>query len=343
LLEIASLVVKSPELLLTIFMECQDVLSKSIKDLDDELISYFLRNMYGIALDHSDEADETQDITPGFWTLKPQGGISGKTLSITSTRRVDAPKLSRLAVGDHVRFVASKEPVNSTTLEATVFDALVEAASDNGVKFRCFCQPPSFIQEVSWSLKHCGPFVTSQATTEALVQLLLEQDQCCGVYESLRFSNAAFNVQLNAAEPTSNEETIAGLNASQSRAVTVSLDGGITCLWGPPGTGKTTTIVALLRSVLERDTQDRVLVAAPTHNAVDNVLRQYVRKALGKDSNLPQPVRVSTEVSAKMEDRTNMLIYHISSQRLQMISRITLATQCSEKTSTNSLLQSEKQ
>ena len=302
LLETATLVVKSPELLLTISMECQDVLSKTIKDLDDESISYFLRNMYGIALDHSEEADETQGVAPGFWTLKPQEGITGKTLLITSRRRVDAPKLSRLAVGDHVRFFASKEPVNSIALEATSFDALVDAVSDNVVKFRCFCQPPSFIQEASWSLKHCGSFVTSQATAEALVQLLLEQDQCCDVYKSLRFSKAAFNVQSNASDPTSNEEMIDGLNASQSRAVTVSLNERMTCLWGPPGTGKTTTIVALLRSALERDTQERVLVAAPTHNAVDNVLRQYIGKALGKDSSLPQPVRVSTEVRAKMDD-----------------------------------------
>jgi len=65
-LETAALTVKCPELLLTIFTECQDVLSKTIKDLDDESISYFLRNMYGIALDHSEEADATQDVTTGF-------------------------------------------------------------------------------------------------------------------------------------------------------------------------------------------------------------------------------------------------------------------------------------
>jgi len=132
LLETAALVVKSPELLLTIFMECQDIFSKTIKDLDEEPISYFLRNMYGIALDHREEADETQDVAPGFWTLKPQEGIFRKTFFITSRRRVDAPKLSRLAVGDYVRFIASKEPVNSKALEATFFDSLVETASNEG-------------------------------------------------------------------------------------------------------------------------------------------------------------------------------------------------------------------
>lgn len=343
LLEIAALVVKSPELLLTISMECQNVLSKTIKNLDDESISYFCRNMYGIALDHNEEADETKDVTPGFWTLRPQKGITGKTLLITSRRRVDAPKLSRLAVGDHVRFVASKEPVNSITLEATLFDALVEAVSDNEVKFRCFSQPPSFVQEVSWSLKHCGSFVTSQAMAEAILILLLEQDQCCGVYSSLRFSKTTFSVQVNAPEPTSNGVFIDDLNASQSHAVTVSFNERMTCLWGPPGTGKTTTIVALLRSALKRGTAERLLVVAPTHNAVDNLLRQYIRKGLVKDSSLPQPVRVSTEVSAKIDDRTTMLIYYISSQKLRMISRIILAMPCLEKTSTSIPLQSEKQ
>jgi AAA domain len=304
-LEIAAIVVKNPELLFTILMECQDALSKIIKDLDDASIVYLLRNMYGIALDHNEEADDTQDVAPGLWTFKLQEGVSGKTLSLTSRRRVDAPKVSRLAVGDHVQFVASKEPVNSTSFETTTFDALVEASSDNEIRFRCFCQPPSFVHGISWALKHCGSFVTSQATAEALVQLLVERDQCCGVYQSLGFSKTTASVPSNPPTQSSCEEIIDGLNSSQSLAVTVSLSKQMTCLWGPPGTGKTTTIVALLRSALKRDTEERILVTAPTHNAVDNVLRQYIRKALDKGSSLPQPVRISTEVSSS---RTIMIL-----------------------------------
>jgi len=43
-------------------------------------------------------------------------------------------------------------------------------------------------------------------------------------------------------------------------------------LWGPPGTGKTTTIGCLLASVLEQDQEARVLLIANTNLAVDQAL-----------------------------------------------------------------------
>jgi len=41
---------------------------------------------------------------------------------------------------------------------------------------------------------------------------------------------------------------------------------------GPPGTGKTTTICEIVRQALDRDPHAQILVAAQTHQAVDNVL-----------------------------------------------------------------------
>jgi ATP-dependent RNA/DNA helicase IGHMBP2 len=41
---------------------------------------------------------------------------------------------------------------------------------------------------------------------------------------------------------------------------------------GPPGTGKTTAICEIVRQALSRDPQAQILVAAQTHQAVDNVL-----------------------------------------------------------------------
>jgi Cdc6-like AAA superfamily ATPase len=63
------------------------------------------------------------------------------------------------------------------------------------------------------------------------------------------------------------------LNESQSRTVTEAIGGRLALLWGPPDTGKTSTIISLLREIFVQKRADRVLVAAPTHNAVDHVLR----------------------------------------------------------------------
>ena len=41
---------------------------------------------------------------------------------------------------------------------------------------------------------------------------------------------------------------------------------------GPPGTGKTTTICEIVRQHLDKDPHAQILLAAQTHQAVDNVL-----------------------------------------------------------------------
>ncbi|KIX05706.1 uncharacterized protein Z518_03678 [Rhinocladiella mackenziei CBS 650.93] len=304
LLECASLAVKSPELLLTIFMECRDSLTHVIPDHDPHIAAYFLQNIFGIMLDHCDEVSGSGEAKQGTWKLKAVTGTADKVAVVTSRRRIDAPKLAGLAVGDHVRFVARKEPLNSTASEATSFEALVEAASDNEVRFRTFAQPPIFTEEISWIMKRCGPFVTCQTMAEALVELLVQRENCCGVYHSLMGPKEGCTPISARVSVLSGETdcTIEGLNDSQRRAVTESISGRLTCLWGPPGTGKTSTIIALLRKLLKYDTKERVLVSAPTHNAVDNVLRQYTQKALTSDSTLPQPLRVSTELSKVADD-----------------------------------------
>ncbi|WP_189194171.1 DEAD/DEAH box helicase [Micromonospora fulviviridis] len=57
------------------------------------------------------------------------------------------------------------------------------------------------------------------------------------------------------------------LNEGQRRAVELALTHGVTWLWGPPGTGKTTTISALVAALAARG--KRVLLAAPTNAALD--------------------------------------------------------------------------
>jgi AAA domain len=75
-----------------------------------------------------------------------------------------------------------------------------------------------------------------------------------------------------------------GLDGSQRQAVAFCLDGScpVSCVWGPPGTGKTTTIVEVIRQAVAR--QWKVLVTAPSNVAVDNVLAKLVVAAPDEDS-----------------------------------------------------------
>ena len=84
------------------------------------------------------------------------------------------------------------------------------------------------------------------------------------------------------------------LNESQAEAVRFALSAAdVAIIHGPPGTGKTTTIVELIRQVVRAG--QRVLVCAPSNIAVDNLLEKLL--ASGQDAiRLGHPARVLPEL-----------------------------------------------
>ncbi|GAA4560985.1 DEAD/DEAH box helicase [Planotetraspora kaengkrachanensis] len=81
------------------------------------------------------------------------------------------------------------------------------------------------------------------------------------------------------------------LNEGQRNAVELALAPEITWLWGPPGTGKTTTVSALVAKLFKRGR--RVLLAAPTNAALDVVVQAVLKRlpdvAGGRVVRLGQP------------------------------------------------------
>lgn len=69
-----------------------------------------------------------------------------------------------------------------------------------------------------------------------------------------------------------------GLNDSQREAVEHSMARALTIIWGPPGTGKTNTLAAMLHAMTEHAvsaaTPLRVLVTGPTYKAVEEVMHR---------------------------------------------------------------------
>lgn len=72
-------------------------------------------------------------------------------------------------------------------------------------------------------------------------------------------------------------EEVDRLNEGQRYAVELALTHGSTWLWGPPGTGKTTTISALVAALAVRG--KRVLLAAPTNAALDVAVTSLFERA----------------------------------------------------------------
>jgi superfamily I DNA and/or RNA helicase len=84
------------------------------------------------------------------------------------------------------------------------------------------------------------------------------------------------------------------LNESQLEAVRFALTADdVAILHGPPGTGKTTTVVELIRQIARRG--ERVLAVAPSNIAVDNMLEKLLA-AGEKAIRLGHPARVLPEL-----------------------------------------------
>ena len=60
------------------------------------------------------------------------------------------------------------------------------------------------------------------------------------------------------------------LNETQQQAVQLAVESQLSILWGPPGTGKTTTLAQLVAVLVSQ--QRRVLITSTTHAALDQVL-----------------------------------------------------------------------
>ncbi len=84
------------------------------------------------------------------------------------------------------------------------------------------------------------------------------------------------------------------LNNSQQQAVRFALSANdLAIIHGPPGTGKTTTVVELIVQAVERGQQ--VLACAPSNTAVDNLLQRLV--AMGqKVVRIGHPARVAEDL-----------------------------------------------
>jgi hypothetical protein len=80
------------------------------------------------------------------------------------------------------------------------------------------------------------------------------------------------------------------LNESQVQAVQHSAQLGLTVIWGPPGTGKTKTLAglihALTHSAASNSSPLKILIAAPTYKAIEEILGRVVR-TLDSDASCP--------------------------------------------------------
>jgi superfamily I DNA and/or RNA helicase len=101
-------------------------------------------------------------------------------------------------------------------------------------------------------------------------------------------------------QKTNNDIIIPQLNLSQNKAVRHVLSvNDIGVIHGPPGTGKTTSLVQAIRLTLQ--TENQILVCAPTNSAVDLITEKLIE--LGIDVlRMGHPARISDELQKSSID-----------------------------------------
>lgn len=108
------------------------------------------------------------------------------------------------------------------------------------------------------------------------------------------------------------------LNPQQNLAVRHGMSGKLTWLWGPPGTGKTTTLSVLIRDLLAAD--KRVLLCAPTNTAVDVALTGALDRMNTYDAG--RVVRIGQPVNQGLSNReVPVLVEEIAAARGQQIAQ----------------------
>jgi regulator of nonsense transcripts 1 len=291
LLELASLTIRSTDLALDLFLDCLQTNASHFMVAGPKITNHLLRNMISIAMDHIEEAGNVAKKLQGLYELKlSPKDKEGNLIEIDF--RIDATGTPKK--GSHVRLTTASLPSNVLVGNNYSMDALVLMSEPGRARFECLHPLPAYFKNCSWILEDCGPFVTSKSMIDAVKDLCIYQEDSCGV------ANIIFGLPFpDIPRPDHSFSRIERLNYSQNQAIKLALNSSLLCLWGPPGTGKTETIVEMICALQTANPKARVLVTAPTHNAVDNAMRRYIqrleRQPLARKTQ-PDLVRVSTEV-----------------------------------------------
>jgi len=149
---------------------------------------------------------------------------------------------------------------------------------------------PDWIDEKKIGIKLSPDFKTNTRMKEIL-EAIPSNKRLNNWFEKLH-NNTVWNNQINT-EKTKLTLNNLNLNESQKDAVQQIVENdSIAIVHGPPGTGKTTTLVEAIQQLVAKG--EKVLVSAPTNTAVDHITKSLIAKGL-------EVLRVGNQL--KMDDQ----------------------------------------
>ncbi len=219
-------------------------------------------------------------------------GLGGRILLQLAPRSEQASlPFSRLAAGSPVMLIEEGESRPQS------WRGVVSRLSRQSCEIALNQAPESTAQSFCITLAHDE--IARQRMGRALTRVEMARGNRTAVLRDMILGQlpAAFDdgrVPANLAAYTSH------LNPSQQAAVRHALAAeDVAIIHGPPGTGKTTTVAALIRTAVARG--DRVLACAPSNLAVDNLAEQLAAAGVAL-VRLGHPARILPELQAHTLD-----------------------------------------
>jgi len=214
-------------------------------------------------------------------------GLGGRYIVQLAKRKRGPLPWTRLGVGSPVVLSAdSAKGVKSTGQHRGV----VCERTQGFLRVALASRPDELTEHDTWRVSLSSDEVTMQRQQAALQRARVARGERLAEMRDVLLGQRAPEFDREQDEPALD----AGLNDTQQQAVRFAMAArDVALIHGPPGTGKTTTVVELIRRAIGRG--DKVLACAPSNLAVDNIFERLLAKG-ERAVRLGHPARVTADL-----------------------------------------------
>ncbi len=221
--------------------------------------------------------------------LDEEAGLGGRYLVTLAKRSRSRLPWTRLNVGSPVVLTARRD--SRIAVRGVIYER-----SDSSIAV-AISQLPDEAEDVDlWRLDLSSDEISSQRQRAALERAMRAKGDRLAELRDVMLGKGKASFELAEPQQVLDE----GLNATQRATVAFALSArDVALVHGPPGTGKTTTIVEVIRRAVRQG--QKVLACGPSNMAVDNLLERLL--AHGENAvRLGHPARVMPELRAHTLD-----------------------------------------
>jgi superfamily I DNA and/or RNA helicase len=235
------------------------------------------------------EAERAGHALVDLVVLDEEAGLGGRYLVRLAKRNRAALPWTRLGVGSPVVLTATADP--KIAARGVVYERRDESISI------AVAQLPEDSEDVElWRLDLSSDEISSQRSRAAIERAMRARGDRLAQLRDVLLGERTAEFREIAEE----EVLDVGLNVEQRATVDFALAANdVALIHGPPGTGKTTTVVELIRRAVSRG--QKVLACGPSNMAVDNLFERLLRHGT-KAVRLGHPARVMPELREQTLD-----------------------------------------